>query len=274
MHQTIETSLGSLRVEIAGAGPTAVLWHSLFLNNRQWDRVIPSLCRERRLVMIEGPGHGMSEAAVERFTLEDCADAAAGIMDSLDIQRADWVGNAWGGHVGTIMADRYPDRIASLVSIGAPLPAIGASERKHLQVAVWMYKAFGPRAFLANKILETLLAPDVLANDLQAVETVRRAFTEADRKGMGIALDSAMLGRPTITTQFNRLAVPRTTIVGNQDALWSAEMARSCVDETSNSTVVSIDGASHIPPLERPEATAAEILAFWERHPHSARDVA
>jgi len=265
MHHSIETTLGNLNVEVSGSGPEVILWHSLFLNNRQWDRVLPTFAEQRRVIAIEGPGHGQSKLAVPSFTLEDCAAATLQIMDALTISQASWVGNAWGGHVGMVTAARHPDRITSLTTIGSPLSALDKNERKHLQVAVWMYKTFGPRAFLTNKLLGTLLAREVRANDREAVEIARRAFVEADRKPMGIALDCMMLGRPDLVTTYNDLSTPRLMLVGNEDEVWTPAAARALVKETSQSTIVSIAGASHISPLERPDATIASILEFWDR---------
>ena len=52
----IETAVGVLTVQVTGNGTPAVLWHSLFVDNRSWDRVVPALARQRRLILISGPG--------------------------------------------------------------------------------------------------------------------------------------------------------------------------------------------------------------------------
>ncbi len=265
MSQTINTSLGALRVDVTGSGPAALLWHSLFLDNQQWDRIAPDLAGARRLVAIEGPGHGGSDMTVSTATLEDCATAALQVMDALDISEADWLGNAWGGHVGIVAAAHHPERITSLVTIGSPLVPLPASERKHLQVAVWLYKAFGPRQFLTNAVLKTLLTPAVRTNDPGAVEAVRRAFAGADRKALGSVLDTMMLGRPDLVSTYNALSTPRLMIVGAEDHVWSSTVANEVTEQSSMSTITTIPEASHIPPLEQPQATSTAILQFWDQ---------
>ena len=52
----IETNVGSLAVRERGEGRPAVLWHSLFIDERSWERVEEDLSAERRLVLITGPG--------------------------------------------------------------------------------------------------------------------------------------------------------------------------------------------------------------------------
>ena len=56
-RRTVETRLGPLAVRLLGDGPSAVLWHSLFVDERSWGRVENDLATQRRLVIITGPGH-------------------------------------------------------------------------------------------------------------------------------------------------------------------------------------------------------------------------
>ena len=44
-RHTIETTVGRLAVRVVGDGPAAVLWPSLFMDERSWDRLLPTLSR-------------------------------------------------------------------------------------------------------------------------------------------------------------------------------------------------------------------------------------
>ena len=82
-----------------------MLWHSLFVDERSWQRVTAELAQDRRLIVITGPGHGSSSDPGRRFSLVECARSAAEVLDSLGVaEPVDWVGNAWGGHVGVRFA--------------------------------------------------------------------------------------------------------------------------------------------------------------------------
>lgn len=119
---TVTTQVGSLHVESIGAGPPAVLWHSLFVDSRSWHRVVEDLAHDRRLVLITGPGHGPSGDPGRHYSMEDCADAASSVLDALKIKEpVDWVGNAWGGHVGIVLAARQPQRFRTLTTVGTPV---------------------------------------------------------------------------------------------------------------------------------------------------------
>jgi len=68
VEQMIETLVGRLTVTVLGdRGPTAVLWHSLFVDERSWRGMLPRLAKRRRLVVITGPGHGASSDPERRY---------------------------------------------------------------------------------------------------------------------------------------------------------------------------------------------------------------
>ncbi|MGK2866700.1 MAG: alpha/beta fold hydrolase, partial [Mycobacterium sp.] len=105
----IATDTGRLHVEVLGAGPPVMLWHSLFLDSRSWCGAAEELARTRQVVVIDGPSHGRSEPIVRDFTFADCVTAAEAVLDDLGVAGpVDWVGNAWGGHVGIQLAVHRP----------------------------------------------------------------------------------------------------------------------------------------------------------------------
>ena len=76
-RRSIETSAGRLTVHDLGKGPAAVFWPSLFMDERSWERILPAMTRQRRVVIINGPGHGGSGDPGRRYSLRGCASAAA-----------------------------------------------------------------------------------------------------------------------------------------------------------------------------------------------------
>ena len=76
-------------------------------------------------MIINGPGHGASGDPGRRYSLRDCATAAGQVLDRLAIGGAvDWVGNAWGGHVGLRFAADRPVQCRSLITLGTPVAAL------------------------------------------------------------------------------------------------------------------------------------------------------
>lgn len=271
MHQpaptstiTVATRLGPLHVQTAGSGPPAVLWHSLFVDSTTWDRVRAPLAAERRLVLIDGPNHGGSPPVRRPFTLDDCAGAAADVLDHLGIaEPADWLGNAWGGHVGIVFAAAHPDRCRSLIALGAPVHALGDADRQRIRLLSALYRIAGPGP-VASPLVDALLGPKARAEDPEGAAIVVGAFRRAERRGMFDAIRWLSLRRPDLTPVLDRLGTPTLLATGPDDPLWTTAAARAAAARLRNGALVILPGSGHIGSLlQAAPAVATLVTAFW-----------
>ncbi|MEV0718662.1 alpha/beta fold hydrolase, partial [Asanoa sp. NPDC050611] len=178
---TVATSVGRLNVVVEGSGPPAVLWHSLFVDSTTWARLLPRLAAERTLVLIDGPGHGRSGAAPGPYTLSDCAVAAREVLHGLGVTGpVDWLGNAWGGHVGVFFAAEHPDACRSLTAIASPIHALPPADRRSVRLLYFLHGLVGPLP-VAGILAGALLGKNFA--DRAAGAVVRTSFTRADRRG-------------------------------------------------------------------------------------------
>jgi pimeloyl-ACP methyl ester carboxylesterase len=209
----IETAVGSLKVRVEGASPgraVAVLWHSLFVDERTWDRVVPDLAQDRRLVIITGPGHGASGDPGRRYTLQDCADAATAVLHACAItEPVDWVGNAWGGHAGIVLAALRPELIRTLVTAGTPVHPYPLPQRLQTQLVLLpLYRVLGPVGLLTTAVVEALLSESTRAHDEAATGLVRDCFIGADTTRMANAVVSISLRREDFTPLLGSVRAP------------------------------------------------------------------
>ena len=196
-RRRVQTRVGSLAVRVLGEGPPAVLWHSLFVDDRSWQRVEDELARDRRLVIITGPGHGTSADPGHRYSLDDCAAAAGEVLAALGIEEpVDWVGNAWGGHVGIVFAATRPDRCRTLVTLGTPVQAYTRSEQLLFRVLLAVYRVTGMIGFLSSGIVDALLSPRTRANDPEAVALVLDCLRTMERRALANAMHVDLAGPP------------------------------------------------------------------------------
>ncbi|HEX7993036.1 MAG TPA: alpha/beta fold hydrolase [Streptosporangiaceae bacterium] len=262
---SVPTRLGPLRVEAAGSGAPAVLWHSLFVDSTTWVRVRPPLASVRRLLLIDAPGHGHNPPVARRFTLDDCAGAAADVLDHFRIGGpVDWVGNAMGGHVGIPFAAAYPGRCRSLATIGSPIHALTPPERRKIAVFTGLYRLTGPLPPLVSLLIDALLGPHARTGDPQAAALAAAAFRRATRRGMSRAIGSVSLHRPDLTPLLGKISTPTLICAAADDPSWTPADAARAAGRLPNGASVILPGAGHIAPLFEAEPALAELLtAFW-----------
>jgi pimeloyl-ACP methyl ester carboxylesterase len=260
----VDTVVGRLKVTILGAGAPAVLWHSLFVDERSWERVAAELAQDRLLVLITGPGHGESSDPHRRYDLLECARAAGQALDALGVEGpVDWVGNAWGGHVGLRFAAAQPRRIRSLVTIGTPVQALATAERVQTRFLLLVHRVLGATGFLVDAVVETLLSPSTRENGPEAVALVRRSFLEADPRRLRNAVASISLRREDLAALLPRITIPTLMITGEQHSGWTPAQAAAAVATMPDGRAAVVADAAYLVPLERPDAVVAQVRDFW-----------
>ncbi|MBW0092358.1 alpha/beta hydrolase [Pseudonocardia sp. KRD-184] len=260
----ITTAAGRLHVRTIGSGPPALLWHSMLVDCRQWSRITARLAQHRTLVLVDGPGHGRSGPPPCGTGLADCADAAAQVLTHLGLGAVDWVGNAWGGHVGLVLAARRPDLCRTLTAVAAPPTPLPPAQRRRIGRLVTAYRLLGAARPLRSAVATSLLSPATAATDPAAVALVTDAFAAAPRTGMHRVMTEMMLRRPDLTAEVSRIAAPTLLVAGAQDPIWSPARAAAAAAAMPRATAAGVDGAGHLPPLEAPDAFADLVLGLWD----------
>lgn len=83
----------------------------------EWYQVAPKLAVDRRVIMVDHRGHGLSARGDLRFEVSDDADELAGVLDALAVGQVDVVGYSMGGVIAQALAHRHPGRVRKLVLI-------------------------------------------------------------------------------------------------------------------------------------------------------------
>ncbi len=261
------TRLGPLNVRVTGAGTTALLWHSLFVDSTTWARIEQPLAAERRLLLVDGPCHGTNPPITRPFTLDDCVGAAIDILDHFGIgEPVDWLGNAWGGHVGILFAAAHPDRCCSLTAIGAPVHALSPADRRRTLLLAALYRVVGPQA-VVNPLVDALLGPHARAEDPEDAAIVADAFRRAHRRGMYTAIRWLSLRRPDLTAVLDRLGTPTLLTTGTSDPMWTTTNARAAAAHLTRGALVILPGAGHIGPLLHAAPAVVELVTGFWRNP-------
>jgi pimeloyl-ACP methyl ester carboxylesterase len=261
----VSTELGRLHVQRSGTGPPLVLWHSLFVDSRSWGPLVDMLARDRTVYTIDGPSHGKSEALHRDFTFEELVVAAEQALDRLGLtQPVDWVGNAWGGHIGIRLATT--SRLRTLTTIGTPVQGFTLGEKLTKGwPLVEMYRFRGPNGFIMKQLFESLLGAESIAAQPDQAETIKASFREADRKGMFHAMRSMMLHRTGIEYLLSSIKVLTLVMPVRDDVTgWRPDEARRTCAVIPDCRVEEVAGTGHISPLLVDRERIVQLLTeFW-----------
>lgn len=225
-----------------------VLIHGLGATSRSWQRVVPLLEDEFRVVAVDLP-------AFER--VEDAAAHVAG----LGVSDAVVAGHSMGGIVAVALAEAAPAAVSRLVVVNSPptyesrLTARGGAERmvKTPVVGQALWKLAGDarmRAGLRSAFAPGYPVPDLFVEDLLA--TPWKTFVSATT-----AVDSYLCERP-LAARVGALPVPATVLFGEEDQRVDPASLGG-YDGVPGVDVVRLPGVGHTPIWEAPERVAETI---------------
>jgi pimeloyl-ACP methyl ester carboxylesterase len=183
-------------------------------------------------------------------TFEELVVAAEQALDRLLLtEPVDWVGNAWGGHVGIRLATT--PRLRTLTTIGTPVQ--GFTLREKFTMAwplVGMYRFTGPNGFIMKQLFESLLGAESIAAQPDQAETIKASFRDVVRKGMSHAMRSMMLHRTGIEDLLPDIKVPTLVMSVRDDVTgWRPDEARRTCAAIPDCRVEEVAGTGHISPL-------------------------
>jgi pimeloyl-ACP methyl ester carboxylesterase len=106
------------------AGPpgarTVLLLHGWMASaDLNWLGTFEALAGRYHVLAMDHRGHGRGIRTSEPFTLEDCADDAAGLLRELGVRDAVVAGYSMGGPVALLVARRHPDMVRGLVLVAS-----------------------------------------------------------------------------------------------------------------------------------------------------------
>ena len=266
--ERIETRLGTLNARVHGSGRLTILWSSMFVDSRTWDRILPLLIDgsaiPRRFVLIDPPGLGLSDPLVRRSTIAEAADAARDALIALGAtEPVDWLGNAFGGHVGLDLATDATT-LRSLVAISSPTEPIAADLRRKIGVLHPLLRAAGPVGPVRDAIVDAMLT-DESASTPGIRQVVLESLLRPTKASMSLALRSFIIDRTDVTGRLTDIRVPSLFVASDDRGDWSPADAQRAASLAPGAQAVTIAGARTLIPLEQPERLAATIIGFWDQ---------
>jgi len=237
--------------------PTVLLLHGWMASaDLNWPGTFAALAGRCHVLAMDARGHGRGIRSSEPFSLEDCADDAAGLLRELGVADAVVVGYSMGGLIGLLMARRHPDRVRGLVLVASAAEMARTGLGRALSAGVHVLGAL-LRSGLPDRVLRELVRarPAVLGDLAELAPWMAgeaKRLHPADVVGAGQAI-AGFDARPWL----GELDVRAASVVTGRDRAVGPDKQRATA-EGLGGAVIEVDGG-HAMCATEPEVLGAAV---------------
>lgn len=255
----------SLYYELVGEGPTLVLAHANPADLTMWDGQMDALSARYRVLRYDQRGVGQSEGAAGPFSHHEDLN---GLLETLGIQQAHFIGLSNGSMVVTDFALSHPDKVLSLVLASPAVSGFEFSgEPPQTLVALWTALGKGDLENAAE-LAAQIWADRPSRTPEQVDPGFRGRFKRIAREELKATLLDAEQPQefePPALGRLGEITVPTLVILGDQDDPSIFEIGETLHTGIGGSEKVVIAGAAHMVNMEEPEAFNQAALDFLAR---------
>lgn len=256
-----------LNVEEAGSGPPLLLLHGFTGSHATWQRHQPRLAAHFRLIALDLPGHGQSEAPGEpgRYDLTFCEQDLVSLLDRLGIERAAVLGYSMGGRVALHFAIHRPERVSGLV-LESATPGLVSPEERAARVEsdnalADFIESQGVAAFVERwEKLPLWESQQRLSAEVR--EGQHAARLKNNPRGLANSLRGLGTGvQVPLWERLGELKMPVLLMAGELDAKFS-QLASQMHLQIARSKLVIVPEAGHAIHLEQPAEFEQQVIEF------------
>lgn len=255
----------------AGQGPAVLLLHGFTGSSENWQPLQAALAAGYRVVALDLPGHGQSEAPPNpaRYGMAAVAADIGELLDHLQSGPAHLLGYSMGGRLALYLALAEPDRWRSLIleSASPGLAAAAAQAERRARdeaLAAWI-EAEGMEAFV-----DRWEALPLFASQRRLPEAVRRQHRAGRLRNRPEGLANSLRGmgtgvQPSLWAQLAKLSLPALLIAGALDEKFvgiARQMADLLAARPPHPRLEIVPKAGHTVHLERP-AEYGSLVRQW-----------
>ena len=258
--------------------PTVILLHGFNGSLLNFDRLVPLLVEDYRLVSIDLPGFGLTGAIPSAdYSTESFIDTVTTLTTYLGIEKFSIAGNSMGGGVAWRYALNNPRKVESLILIASSgvmteEDSRKFAERKENSPIVWrlmnsnilkrFLNYYTPK-FFATQGLKVSVYDQKLANIEHAMQFHDLVLLEGSRNAilsMSMGSRSKMHGPESLS----RIEAPTLVIHGDKDNIIPIERSQVFEEYIDKVEVKIYSQIGHLPMYEDPNKTANDIKSFLQ----------
>ncbi len=243
-----------------------------------WTPILGSLERNFQLLVLDRPGHGLTEffdySGVD--FREHAVAFVESFLDSQDLDRVSLIGNSMGGYFSLAFALEYPERVEKLVLIGAP-----AGIDEAVPFPLRLFAIPGVNSWLTTALSafrdddEPPEAPSFLVAQPERIPHDILVLWDLAARLPGVQQSFQSLLEEVLTLrgfnsayylrgELDKVTVPTLFIWGEKDGFAPPQSGQEAAEMMANARIEVIPDVAHMPWTEEPELSAELISAFLQ----------
>ena len=244
------------QVHSEGSGnPPAIFAHGYSGRSTEmkaYEAVLQDLAEEFTVYALDLRGHGASADAIEEWSIETSADDIAAFAKQLGLAGALQIGHSFGGFVGMYCEARHPGTFSALCLI---TPGAAGNAGRLDQNGALMIEHGKNREVLMATFTGSYRDPASAVSHVEAIllmdPYVHKTFFSSFPK-------------LNILDQLGKIEIPVLLLAGAQDIVIQLSTLHETALALPNCKEIVFTKEGHAMPIDSPELTAREIVAFWK----------
>lgn len=253
----------TLHAETHGDGEPLVLIQGLGYATWAAGRQIPALSEHLTVIAFDNRGSGQSDKPDEPTSVEQLADDVLSVIEQLAATPVHVAGHSMGGYVAMMLARRHPHAVRSLVLVSTTCGGNDALGVPESTARAWAEaSSSSPEAF-ARATMPLSFAPGWTEAHPDEFEQLLAARLEHPTPPYAWRHQYEACGRFLREgIDATRVAHRSLVVHGTEDRVVPFANAELLVDRLPSADLVRLDGAGHLPTLERPNDVNTVMIEF------------
>ena len=248
-----------LHVEIEGRedAPVLMLSNSLGTTRHMWDPQMAAFTAKYRVLRYDRRGHGKSAVPKGPYSMEMLGRDAVAVLDGIGIKKANWLGLSMGGMEGMWLGANAGDRFDKII--------LSNTSTHYADKTMWHNRMDavakgGSVAAIADMVINAWLTQGFQKSHPDTASRMKEMMIATPVEGYLACC--AAIRDADLTDAARGISAPTLCVVGDQDGSTPPDLVAELAGLVPGSRLVTVEGAGHLPCVERPDATAAAITSF------------
>ncbi|BBZ27525.1 putative hydrolase, alpha/beta fold protein [Mycolicibacterium madagascariense] len=261
----IRTRLGVIHVRLGGTpdGPVLLFWPSLMMDGTMWRYQYEHFKTRYRIILLDSPGHGQSDALRKNIDLKDSADVLVEVLDALGVDKIVLIGNSWGGMLAGVFPAYYPGRVHATIGMNATA-SLPTTYESIWATSLATFLSLHERMpkLIVTAATNAFAGPTARATRPEFLQFLSFPLRD-DPKSVAWALRSILIGRRDEHSLLATITdTPVMIVAGEEDSQFPVHVVRRMAEAIPNGRFEIIKYTGHLAARENPDAVNALIDDF------------